>query len=272
MTAASIRDLDVTATQPVPFGRLTAVELRKSYDTRAGLWLLISIGLITLIAEVIALIVLLTQDFDDINLGVFASVAGVVTSFLLPVLAIMLVTTEWTQRSAMVTFALESRRSRVVWAKLVVALLLTVGSVVFALVVGMICNAIFATGGGTTVWFDQDARDGVIGFAIVQGLGMLVGFAFAALFLNTAAAIVVYFAFSFVLPTIFGIAFAVFGPNSWFSQDFRPWVDFTAATNKLFELSSMTGQEWAQVVVSSLVWVGIPLVAGVRRILRAEVK
>jgi ABC-2 type transport system permease protein len=271
MTAATALDLDVTDTDPVPFGRLVGVEVRKSYDTRAGFWLLFSIGVITLLAEVIALIVLITQDVDDINLGVFASVAGVVTSFLLPVLAIMLVTTEWTQRSAMVTFSLESRRSRVVWAKLVVAFLLSLASVVFALVVGIICNAIFQAAGGTTAWFEGDARDGVIGFAIAQALGMLVGFAFAALFLNTAAAIVVFFAFSFVLPTIFEIGSAVFGSDSWFG-DLRPWIDYSSASNKLFELSTMSGEEWAHLVVSALIWVGLPLVFGVRRILRAEVK
>ena len=36
-----------------PFHRLVRVELRKSYDTRAGFWLLASIGLIVLAAEVI---------------------------------------------------------------------------------------------------------------------------------------------------------------------------------------------------------------------------
>ena len=271
MTAAPVLEFDVTNTPPVPFRRLVGVEFRKSYDTRAGFWLLFSIGVITLLAEVITLIVVITQDLGDINLGTFAAVVGVVTSFLLPVLAIMLVTTEWTQRSAMVTFSLESRRSRVVWAKLVVALLLSLASVVFAIVVGMICNAIFAASGGSTAWFGADARDGVIGFAITQTLGMLVGFAFAALFLNTAAAIVVYFAFAFVLPTIFQIGTGVFGPDSWFG-DIRPWIDYSSASNKLFELSSMTGEDWAQLLVSSLLWVGIPVIFGLRRILRAEVK
>jgi ABC-2 type transport system permease protein len=271
MTTAPALVLDVNDTAPVPFGRLVRVEFRKSYDTRAGFWLLFSIGVITLIAEVIALIVAITQDLDDVSLGTFTAVAAVVTSFLLPVLAIMLVTTEWTQRSAMVTFSLESRRTRVVWSKLLVAFLLSLASVVFAIAVGLVCNAIFAATGGTTEWWNQDVSNGVIGFVISQSLGMLVGFAFAALFLNTAAAIVVYFAFSFVVPTLFGVGLAVFGEHSWFA-DVRDWLDFSTAQNKLFDLSTMSGAEWAHLLVSSLIWVGIPLVFGLRRILRAEVK
>ena len=59
------------------------------------------------------------------------------TSFLLPILAIMLVTSEWSQRTALVTFTLEPRRSRVVLAKLVVAQLFTVLTLVVAFVVGV---------------------------------------------------------------------------------------------------------------------------------------
>ena len=40
---------------------------------------------------------------------------------LLPVLGILLVTSEWSQRTAMVTFTLEPSRSRVIAAKFVVA-------------------------------------------------------------------------------------------------------------------------------------------------------
>ena len=54
----------------------------------------------------------------------------------------MLVTSEWSQRTALVTFTLEPRRSRVVLAELVVAQLLTVLTLVVAFVVGVVCTAI----------------------------------------------------------------------------------------------------------------------------------
>src|SRR5215218_2960628 len=123
MTATPARplghSLDLSSTQPVPFHRLVRVELRKSYDTRAGFWLLIVIGLLVLLAEGIALAVTVSQD-EPMTYGDFVAAAAFTTSVLLPVLGIMVVTSEWGQRTAMVTFALEPRRPLVILAKAVV--------------------------------------------------------------------------------------------------------------------------------------------------------
>ncbi|WP_252275152.1 hypothetical protein [Nocardioides sp. LMS-CY] len=88
MTAAT---LDVSGTTATPFQRLVRVELRKSYDTRAGFWLLATIGLLVLAAEVIAVSVTAAQD-EPMSFGDFVGTAAFLTSFLLPVLGIMLVT------------------------------------------------------------------------------------------------------------------------------------------------------------------------------------
>ena len=45
-------------------------------------------------------------------------------SLLLPVMGILLVTSEWSQRTDMTTFALEPHRSRVIMAKLVTGVVL----------------------------------------------------------------------------------------------------------------------------------------------------
>ena len=66
------------------------------------------------------------------------------TSVLLPVLGIMLVTSEWGQRTAMVTFALEPRRPRVILAKLVTGLVLTLATAAFAITIGLACNLLYA--------------------------------------------------------------------------------------------------------------------------------
>jgi ABC-2 type transport system permease protein len=266
-TATAVKNTQA-ANQGIPFSRLLGVEFRKSWDTRAGFWLLAVIGLLVVAAEVICLIVFITQDTNDITWGVFTTVAGVITSVLIPVLGIMLVTSEWGQRTAMVTFALEPRRSRVIFAKLGVGILLTGVTVVVALVVGLICNSIFAATGGNTTWWDQDFTDGLVGFIITQCMAMLVGFALAALLLNTASAIVVFFAYSYVLPTILAIAANAIG---WF-KDLEPWINLTTAQSPLYELHTMTGKEWAHLLVATLIWVAVPLVVGLRRILRAEVK
>ena len=41
----------------------------------------------------------------------------------------------------------------------------------------------------------------------------------------------------------------------------------------LFELdNALTGEEWAQVGVTAVIWIGLPLVLGVIRLLRSELK
>ncbi len=110
--------LDVSGTASIPFQRLVRVELRKSADTRAGRWLIgITFGL-TLIADLLIAIILALKD-EAVMYGDLVAGAAFGSSLLLPVLGIMLVTSEWSQRTAMTTFALEPRRTRVVLAKMV---------------------------------------------------------------------------------------------------------------------------------------------------------
>ena len=256
--------LDVAGTPTTPFHRLVRVELRKSYDTRAGFWLLAVIGLLVLAAEIIALAVTTTQD-AAMSLGDFGATAAFITSFLLPALGIMVVTTEWSQRTAMVTFALEPRRPRVIAAKALVGVLLTLATVVLSIALGAVCNLLYGLIEGdfdwTFGWPDFAA------FTVTQVLAMLGGFALAALFLNTPAAIVVFFVYKWVLPGLFALGAALVG---WF-ESLAPWLDFQSAQGAIWEWSS-SAEDWAQLVVSGLLWLGVPLFLGTARILRAEVK
>ena len=68
---------------------------------------------------------LLTQD-QEATFGSFGAGANIPMVILLPVLGVMSVTGEWTQRTAMVTFALVPSRGRVVAAKYVSALVIAV--------------------------------------------------------------------------------------------------------------------------------------------------
>lgn len=256
--------LDLSSTTATPFHRLLRVELRKSYDTRAGLWLLISIGVLVLAAETIALAVTTVQD-EAMQFGDFVGTAAFLTSFLLPVLGIMVLTTEWSQRTAMVTFALEPRRPLVIAAKALVGVVLTLATVVVSTAIGAVCNALYGAIEGhvdwTFGWSDFAA------FTITQVLAMLGGFALAALLLNTPAAIVVFFVYKWVLPGLFEVGAHLIG---WFG-DLRPWIDFQMAQNAVWDWSD-AGEDWAQLVVSGLLWLGVPLAWGIWRVLRAEVK
>src|SRR4051812_39997786 len=238
--------LDISSTAPTPFSRLVRVELRKSYDTRAGFWLLAAIGLLVLVAEIIAVSVTAVQD-EAMAFGDFIGTAAFLTSFLLPVLGIMVLTTEWTQRTAMVSFALEPRRSLVIFAKALVGVILTLATVVFSIAIGFVANLVYGLFQGGADW--AFGWDDFAAFVITQVLAMLGGFALAALFLNTAAAIVVFFVYKWVLPGLFALGAALM---AWF-EDIAPWLDFQGAQAAIWDWSS-SGEDWAQLAVSAIIW------------------
>jgi ABC-2 type transport system permease protein len=143
MTTTAPATLDLSGTSGIPFRRLFSVELRKTVDTRAGRWLVgITIGA-ALLAEGIFLAVAATHSDISAAYGDFVAAAAFVSSILLPVVGIMLVTSEWSQRTAMTTFTLEPRRMRIVVAKLLAGVTLTAFVIAFALVVGLVCNVLF---------------------------------------------------------------------------------------------------------------------------------
>lgn len=257
--------LDLSTTSPTPFSRLVRVELRKTWDTRSGLWLLIATAVLTGVVMAVQLAVVVVQDLR-VTYNDFLTSTNFSTALLLPVLGILLLTSEWSQRTAMVTFSLEPRRPLVVAAKFVVGIGLAVAAVVIALVLATVCNALYGALSGDTLEWDLGLPN-VSGFVLLQIIGMLTGFAFAALLLNSPAAIVLYMVYSFVLPGIFGLGAALIG---WF-EDLQPWIDFSDAQGPLVD-ASMTGEDWAQLAVSGFIWLVVPLSIGVWRVLRAEVK
>jgi ABC-type transport system involved in multi-copper enzyme maturation permease subunit len=264
MTTTTAPTLDISATPGIPFSRLFLVELRKAVDTRAGRWLIgITVGAVVL-AETIFLIVATINNLDSAY-GDFVAAAAFTSSFLLPILGIMLVSSEWSQRTAMTTFTLVPRRMRIVSAKLLAGVSMTVFLVAFALIVGLVCNLLFAaiqrqSPNWTFGWL------GFAAFLMMQTCAMLGGFALACLLLNTPAAIVVYVVYKYVLPVLFALGSLL----AWF-RHLAPWIDFQSAQNEAFNLP-MTGTQWVHLAVSGSIWLVVPLVIGLWRIRRAEVK
>lgn len=250
----------------IPFSRLVRVEFRKSYDTRSGFWLLFAIGAVVVAAELLTAIITGVNEVEDVDFGTFAAVAGFIAQYMLPPLAIMIATSEWSQRTAMVTFALEPRRVRVVEAKLVVALIWTALTVVFALAMGVLFNLLYGALSGNVDWH---GGSGIFAFLLSQTLAMLIGFSFGALLLSTPAALVVYFVYVFALPVVFAI-----GSNlvDWIGS-VVDWTFLVVTEQPLYDdFFGVSANEWARFVLSALIWLGIPLALGLRRILRAEVK
>jgi ABC-2 type transport system permease protein len=258
--------LDISSTSPTPFFRLVKVELRKTWDTSAGRWLLISTAILTALVMVIQLAVVVAQDLM-VSYNDFLTSTNFSIGLLLPVIGILLLTSEWSQRTAMVTFSLEPRRPHVIAAKFVVGIGLAIVAVIIALVLATICNAVYGALSDFPVDWDISVQQTAY-FVLLQVIGMLTGFAFAALLLNSPAAIVLYMVYSFVLPGLFGLGAALIG---WFEK-IQPWIDFNFAQAGLFDGSGMSGEEWAHFAVSGFIWLVVPLTIGVLRVLRAEVK
>jgi ABC-2 type transport system permease protein len=244
----------------VPFARLVRVELRKTYDTRAGWWLLFSIGAITLAADVLFLIF---GDDVDMTYQNFVGITATPQGFLLPVLGILAITSEWSQRTGLVFFTLEPSRARLLTAKVTAVLILGLIAIGMLLAFAAIANAIGGATGGDGSW--EFGAAGVRNVLLLQLMGLLGGVAFGMILLNSAAAIVL----SFVLPLFISILFGIIPAL----EDAAPWIDINTSQQPLFDFQeSVSAKEWAQLFVTSLWWIWLPLLAGMYRVMRSEVK
>ncbi|GAA1733940.1 ABC transporter permease [Luedemannella helvata] len=241
----------MTETTP-SLGRLTVVELRKLVDTRSGRWLLITIAVL---AAVVATLQAIFSEPGDRTFANFYLVSVFPVALLLPVLGILLVTSEWSQRTALTTFTLVPKRHRVAAAKVTVAVIASVVAVPASLAVATVATA--ASSGEWTFHAQL-----LWGAALAHAIGVLMGVGFGMLLLNSPLAIVVYL----ILPTLWTILGATIRSLNTVAQ----WLDTTITTAPLFE-PEMTGGQWARLGVSVAVWALLPLVAGMIRINMREV-
>lgn len=252
-----------TSRQGVPLSRLVKVELRKMFNTRSGFWLMMSIGIIALIATVS---VVLFLDKEDLSYGVFGTAVGFPMAILLPVVAILSVTSEWSQRTGLITFTLAPNRGSVIGAKAIAAVIIGVASMILAFAIGAIGNVVGSSIVGADIVWDFKFTDMLL-IILANVLGLLVGFMLGVLIRNSAGAIVGYFVYAFVIPSIFGVLAAT---QDWF-KDLQPWVDFNYAQSALFD-GAPSGEQWAQIGTSGLIWMVIPLTLGVLAVMKSEVK
>ena len=237
-------------------GRLTAVELRKMTDTRAGFWLQLAIVVLTVL--VVAATCIWARP-EDQTLRSMLSIAVAPASVLLPIVGILLVSSEWSQRTAMTTFALVPRRPRVLAAKLLASVVLSLVALALCLVVAAVGTAVAAPGLEHT-W---SLPVGLLGQHVVSlGTGMISGVALGAALLASAPAIVL----SFVLP----IAWAIVGRLAGLDAVAR-WLDGTYSLAPMTE-HLMSAMEWARAGTTLALWMLLPLLIGLWRIVRGEIR
>lgn len=265
MTAGAVEDLTTprTTLAPIPFARLAGVEARKMFDTRSGFWLLAGIGIAATLAT--AAVVVFAPDDAQVY-GSFAQAVGFPMALLLPVVAILSVTSEWSQRSGLTTFTLVPHRGRVLLAKAVVVVAVGISSMLLAMGIGAIGNLLgSAINGVDPVWDFSLQQLAMIVLANV--LGLLMGFTLGVLLRSSPAAITGYVVYWFLLPTMAGLLAAY---QSWFA-DIQGWVDFQYSSTMLYE-GDLSSTDWAHLGVSGLLWLVLPLLVGVWLVRRSEVK
>src|SRR6476469_10442609 len=118
--------------RPTPTTRLTTVELRKMFDTRAGFWLMASVGIVSVLAT--AAVIIWAPD-EAITQNTFSTAIGMPLSVVLPIIAILSVTGEYSQRTGLTTYTLVPWRGRVMSAKVLATLLVGVVAMFVALAV-----------------------------------------------------------------------------------------------------------------------------------------
>ena len=251
--------------RPIPLMRVTQVELRKMFDTRSGFWLIASIGITALLAT--AGVILFAPE-ADLTYSTFVSAIRFPMAVILPIVAILSVTSEWTQRSGLTTFTLIPHRSRVITAKAISSVTVGVVSVLLAFVIGALGNVVGTAITGTDLVWNISLTQ-YLYFVLGNVLSLLIGFMLGVLIRASAGAIAGYFVYSFLLPTIFGL---LAEGATWF-RELQPWVDVQYAQSSLFLFEgALTGEQWANIGVTAVIWLVIPLAIGLGFVTRAEVK
>lgn len=260
--------MTLNTSSTLSFRRVLQVEYRKVVSTRP---------LRILLASVVVLVLGITAAFTYWHGDMFspevaespewlpwfvvAFILRLPIQYVLPAIIVLIVTTEWSTRSAMTTFTLVPRRSWVIAAKSIVALTL------IAISYALICaGGIFAT------WFGRERAGvshagmwGTTGDVLRDVTGwlllMLCALGIALLLDSSSLAIAV----ALVAPTIVQILRTL---NQTLSDIFA-WVDLNGMIQAV--LLGNNTENVPQLVVAALLWVVAPLVAGMWITLTREV-
>ncbi len=167
------------------------------FDTRSGFWLMASIVITSVLAT--AAIIVFAPD-DQLTYDNFAAAIGAPMTVILPIIGILAVTSEWSQRSGLTTFTLVPHRGRVIGAKFL-ARRRAWGSV--AMFIALVVGALGTLVGSLITGLDPVWNVSVSEFALIvlgSVLGMLFGFMLGVLIRNSAGAIVAYFVYTSCCP------------------------------------------------------------------------
>ncbi|MCC5576571.1 ABC transporter permease [Microtetraspora sp. AC03309] len=240
---------------PIPFHRLLSVEARKLFDTRTGTIMTVILGLVTVVAIIGRGVVVGPE------LHTLVGTAGIGFGTLLPVLGILTVTGEWSHRTALTTFTLEPRRSRVMAAKCLPPLITAVAASLLAILIAAAVTAVVAgVRDVPATW--EIAPLALLGWTVTNVLVVATGLALGMLLMNAPAAIVVCLSAP--------VLWAVVSRLGAVGEILAEWFDLNTTATPLMD-GDMTGGDAARLATSTILWIVIPMTAGMVRVIRKEV-
>jgi ABC-2 type transport system permease protein len=252
----SPRSADTAREHRPSIATLTRVELRKMYDTRAGFWLLLVAVLLALLTAGLSA---LLGDTDEHTLSTILNNTTQASAVLIPIVGILLVTSEWSQRTAQVTFTLVPQRGRVLAAKVSASVVLALIAFALALALSVVGTALDPASEGA--WSLEAGM--IVQTVLFTVISMLIGVALGAAILLSAPAIVA----SFVLPIGFGAATHLIpgldGVAKWLDQG----ETLPDLTDHIY-----SAHAWARLATTLLLWLALPLAIGAWRFLRGEIR
>lgn len=233
--------------------RLVEIELRKATDTRAARWMII---VLTVFSFLIALSSLSGGE-DGRSLDTMYGGVLYALLFLSPIFGVLAVTSEWSQRTTLSTFCLVPDRGRVIRAKTLAVTTMALAQIAIALLISGLVFGIGSTLDRTTgTW---DLAPTVIAQSILfQLVFMLFGMGIGLIALSSPPAVVL----TLILPNLL---------TPLLTSEAARWIDISSALEPLLA-TGVTGQEWAKILTVTLLWAVLPMLAGLTRLARHEIK
>jgi ABC-2 type transport system permease protein len=256
MSALAVPAYSIPSDERGPsFGRLTLIELRKALDTRSGLSFSAAVAAVTLITVIIT---------SQVKGGHYATLARLFNNsvepaaILLPVLGVLLVCGEWSQRTTLTTFTLVPHRSRILQAKLVAGVVVAGAAFAICLAFSVIIGELAPAPGGAGSLSIVLLAQGLLFLAAT----MVIGVAFGAAIMVSAPAIVIYLA----LPTAWDALSSTIHPLKTLSHWLAIGPTLGPLANRVYSAT-----DWAHAGTTLALWLAIPLVIGAWRFARRDV-
>lgn len=251
LTAPAVRTAPEIA--PIGPGLRLRTELRRLANTRASQLLLLGVGLFSVAVVGFYATTLAAPGASTYE---YMVVGGQFFALAMQIIAVLAISAEWRQRTALSTYALDPNRTGVLLAKVGALWLLGMAFTVIAAVLGAVVGAIAGAEFG-----------GLAGIASAFGwltvhvtVSVLVGAALGAAFQSVAAPLVIVLMGPQMIPSLVATV----------NADLARWADYLTPLNEAITARAFTG-EALPFAVSLLLWIALPLGIGIYRNARRDV-